>query len=29
MLYALRFLSLVLTVLALIPAGAHLFSMPR
>jgi hypothetical protein len=28
MLYALRFLSLVLTVLALIPAGAHLFSMP-
>jgi hypothetical protein len=28
MLYALRFLSLVFTVLALIPAGAHLFSLP-
>jgi hypothetical protein len=28
MLYALRFLSLVFTVLALVPAGAHLFSLP-
>jgi hypothetical protein len=28
MLYALRFLSLVFTVLALIPLGAHFFSLP-